>query len=171
MHECDGPLHPQAAEGLRQFNAGRYFEAHEALENAWNAERGEVRNLYRGILQVAVVYLHLTRGNFAGAIKVYERSKKWLTKWPAECKGVQVSRLRADLEAVMRRVRALDPNKRFGFDMSTLKPVEWIDAPANQSRTYICDRCGHQMHEKNCKVVCLNCGNRFDCSDLNLNFV
>jgi ribosomal protein L37E len=35
---------------------------------------------------------------------------------------------------------------------------------------YICDRCGFKMHEKNCKVVCSNCGNRFDCSDLNIYF-
>ena len=34
----------------------------------------------------------------------------------------------------------------------------------------ICDRCGSEMHERNCKVTCPNCGNRFDCSDLNLYF-
>jgi uncharacterized Zn finger protein (UPF0148 family) len=26
------------------------------------------------------------------------------------------------------------------------------------------------MYEKNCKVICPNCGNRFDCSDLNIYF-
>ena len=35
---------------------------------------------------------------------------------------------------------------------------------------YLCDRCGFQMVEKNCKVECPNCGNRFDCSDLNIYF-
>jgi rubrerythrin len=35
---------------------------------------------------------------------------------------------------------------------------------------YVCDRCGSEMIERNCKVVCPNCGNRFDCSDLNLHF-
>ena len=35
---------------------------------------------------------------------------------------------------------------------------------------YVCDRCGHEMVEKNCKVTCPNCGNRFDCSDLNIYF-
>jgi len=35
---------------------------------------------------------------------------------------------------------------------------------------FICDRCGCEMHEKNCKVICPNCGNRFDCSDLNIYF-
>jgi rubrerythrin len=41
--------------------------------------------------------------------------------------------------------------------------------PAGQ-RVYLCDRCGLQMHEKNCKVVCPNCGHRYDCSDLNIYF-
>ena len=34
----------------------------------------------------------------------------------------------------------------------------------------ICDRCGCRMFEDRCKIICLNCGNRFDCSDLNLFF-
>jgi rubrerythrin len=42
--------------------------------------------------------------------------------------------------------------------------------PENGRHVYICDRCGYEMYEKNCKVICPNCGNRFDCSDLNLNF-
>lgn len=39
-----------------------------------------------------------------------------------------------------------------------------------EAPVYICDRCGCQMVESNCKVMCLNCGNRFDCSDLTLYF-
>lgn len=35
---------------------------------------------------------------------------------------------------------------------------------------FICDRCGAEMINRNCKVICPNCGNRFDCSDLNLYF-
>jgi rubrerythrin len=35
---------------------------------------------------------------------------------------------------------------------------------------YHCDRCGFIMIEKNCKLQCPNCGNQFDCSDLNIYF-
>jgi rubrerythrin len=41
---------------------------------------------------------------------------------------------------------------------------------AARKRIFICDRCGTEMREKNCKVTCPNCGNRFDCSDLNIYF-
>ena len=162
---CNAPLHPQAAQGLRLFNAGHYFEAHEALEDAWNAESGKVRDLYRGILQIAVTYLHVTRGNYNGAIKVYGRSLKWMQDWPEVCRGIRIGQLRRDAEAVINEVKRLGIENIGGFDRSLLKPVQWTE-----KRVYLCDRCGSEMHERNCKVTCPNCGNRFDCSDLNIYF-
>ena len=167
---CNAPLHPQAAEGLRLFNAGEYFEAHEALEDAWNAEKGQVRELYRGILQIAVVYLHVTRGNYNGAIKVYGRSQRWIKDWPDICRGIYVGELRKDAETVITEVRRLGIEKISEFDLSLLKPVKWDERQTGKKHVYICDRCGYEMYEKNCKVICRNCGNRFDCSDLNIYF-
>ena len=166
---CQAPLHPQAAEGLRLFNAGQYFEAHEALEDAWNAERSQVRDLYRGILQIAVVYLHVTRRNYNGAVKVYARSQRWVRDWPDICRGIRVGDLRRDAEVVIDEVRRLGAERISDFDNSLLKPVRWEEGRA-QKKKYSCDRCGHEMYEKNCKVTCPNCGNRFDCSDLNIYF-
>ncbi len=67
---CAEKLHPRAIEGLRLFNAGEYFEAHEALELAWRQERGPIRELYRGILQVGVAYYHILHNNYRGACKM-----------------------------------------------------------------------------------------------------
>ena len=167
---CNAPLHPQAAEGIRLFNAGEYFEAHEALETAWNAEKGEVRNLYKGILQIAVTYLHITRGNYNGAIKVYARSQRWLKDWADICRGIQVETLRRDAEAVIKEVQRLGSEHIQEFDIALLKPISWDEGNRKQKQSYTCDRCGTTMHEKNCKVTCPNCGNRFDCSDLNIYF-
>ena len=130
MEDCNGRLHPQALEGLRLFNAGHYFEAHEALEEAWLKEKGAARDLYRGILQAAVVYLHVTRANYAGALKVYGRSQKWLTKWPDVCRGVQVGKLRYDLDKVLTEVRNLGPEQLSQFDSSLLKPITYEDGHA-----------------------------------------
>jgi rubrerythrin len=41
---------------------------------------------------------------------------------------------------------------------------------SSKKKVYICDRCGSEMLERNCKITCPNCGNRFDCSDLNIHF-
>lgn len=166
---CHASLHPRAAEGLRLFNAGKYFEAHEALEDAWNEEPGRVRDLYRGILQIAVVYLHITRRNYNGAVKVYARSRRWIGDWPDLCRGIRVGELRRDAEAVINEVRRLGLERISEFDDSLLKPVRWEEGQAEKKK-YFCDRCGHEMYEKNCKVTCPNCGHRFDCSDLNIYF-
>ena len=163
--DCEGTLHPKAIEGLKLFNSKNFFEAHEELEDAWRDEKGVIRELYRGILQVAVVYFHIKRGNYEGAIKVYGRCIKWLGNWPDVCRGVEVGKLRNDLENVIKEVRRLGRENINGFEPSLFKNVEWLE-----KRVWVCDRCGSEMLEKNCKVNCPNCGNRFDCSDLNLYF-
>lgn len=127
MDDCEGSLHPDALSGLRLFNRGEYFEAHEALETAWRAETGPIRELYRGILQVGVVYLHITRNNYDGAIKVYGRSLRWINPWPETCRGIQVGQLRRDAEAVMVQVRRLGREGLASFDLSLLKPVLFKD--------------------------------------------
>ena len=121
--DCVGPLHPKAIEGLELFNSRRYFEAHEALEAAWRQETSSIRELYRGILQAGVVYLHITRCNFAGAIKVYQRSQRWLTLWPENCRGVAVGQLQRDLKRAVLDVQKLGPDRMAEFDLSLLKPV------------------------------------------------
>ena len=85
--------------------------------------------------------------------------------WPEVCRGIQVGRLRRDVEAAIEEVKRLGMVKIGEFDMTLLKPVVW-----SEKHVYICDRCGSEMDERDCKVTCPNCGNRFDCSDLNLYF-
>lgn len=163
--ECQGRLHPKAIEGIELFNEGKFFEAHEELEIAWKEETGSIRDLYRGILQVAVTYLHITRGNYDGAVKVYGRSLKWTKEWADICRGVHVKKLCIDAENIMKEMERLGRERIADFDISLFQPIQW-----NEKRLWLCDRCGTQMYEKNCKVACPNCGNRFDCSDLNLYF-
>ena len=166
MSDCTGALHPQAKKGMQFFNTGEYFEAHEALEDAWIAEEGEAKNLYRGILQIAVTYLHITRGNYNGAVKVYERSKKWLEGLPDHCNGIHLGELKSNAESAISQIQKLGAERIAEFEPSSLKPITWHEG----KHIHICDRCGHEMRERNCKVTCPNCGNRFDCSDLNIYF-
>ena len=116
-NDCDSPLHPLARLGIARFNNGEYWLAHEALEDAWIAETASIRDLYRGILQTAVVYYHISQNNFVGALKVYQRSQKWLDKWPAICCGVDVDQLRTDLDAAIIEVRRLGAEDLAEFDL------------------------------------------------------
>jgi len=127
MTDCDGSLHERARAGIALFNEGHYFEAHEELELAWKQEKGKVRELYQGILEAGVTYLHITRGNYPGAVKVYKRSMRWLKDWPENCRGVDVGQLRRDLEAAIMEVQRLGPGGINGFDHAMLKPVRMKD--------------------------------------------
>lgn len=125
--DCEGPLHPKAKEGFRLFNLGQYWKAHEALEAAWLEERGEVRNLYRGILQVGVAYWHVQRGNYRGAVKVLLRSRRWLAPFPAICRGIAVAQLRQDVEDALKELTRLGPGGMKAFDPVMLKPLTWSE--------------------------------------------
>ena len=127
MDDCQRKLPPHAAEGLRLFNTGAYFEAHEELELAWREEAGGIRRLYQGILEAAVTYLHIQHGNYEGAVKVYGRGMKWLHLWPDRCCGVNVGKLRADLERALAEVQRLGPERLAEFDPSLFQPVEWSE--------------------------------------------
>jgi predicted metal-dependent hydrolase len=123
--DCVGSIHPAAVKGMELFNAGEYWLAHEQLEEAWKEETGAVRELYRAILQTAVVYLHLTRANYNGAIKVYGRVQKWIIPWAEVCRGIEIGQLRQDLDVVIAEVKRLGPDRLAELDPSLLKPVQW----------------------------------------------
>ncbi len=106
------------------FNRAEYFEAHEALEHAWNDESGPGRELYRGLLQIAVAYMQITRGNYNGAIKIFLRARQWLDPLPDQCRGVNVAGLRHDAAAVRAALEALGPERIGEFDMALLKPIQ-----------------------------------------------
>jgi uncharacterized protein len=125
--DCSRPLHPEALHGLRLFNAGEYFEAHEALENAWRDEPGPIRDLYRGILQVGVGYYHIQRGNYRGARKMFQRCHQWLAPFPAKCQGIDLEQLRKDYLAVEQLVIRLGPRRLTQIDPSYFKPIAYTE--------------------------------------------
>mgnify|MGYP002640479856 CR=1 FL=1 len=116
-NDCNSSLPALARLGIERFNQGEYWLAHEALEDAWNEEPASIKELYRGILQAAVVYHHISQQNFRGAMKVYQRSQKWLNPLPDICQGVDIARLRADLDAAIAEVRRLGAENIAEFDL------------------------------------------------------
>lgn len=111
------------------FNRGRYFEAHEELEIAWREERGKIRELYQGILEAGVTYLHLRRLNLSGALKVFGRSMRWLRTWPEVCRGAHIGQLRRDLERIMTEAEKLGAARLTELDPSLFRPIIWEQDP------------------------------------------
>jgi predicted metal-dependent hydrolase len=78
----EGALPPQYLLGIRLFNAGEYFECHEALEEIWLPAQGIEREFLHAVIQAAVALYHHQRGNYKGAASVYERSRRKLAALP-----------------------------------------------------------------------------------------
>jgi CheY-like chemotaxis protein len=126
---CQQPLSSLALRGLELFNRGEYFEAHEALEAAWNEDDTPGRELYRAILQVAVAYLQIERGNYSGAMKMFLRLRQWIDPLPDRCRGVDVAQLRADARRVYDELLALGRPRIAEFDRKAFQPVRFSEQP------------------------------------------
>jgi uncharacterized protein len=122
---CQDELPEDVIEGLRLFNSGDYFQAHEVLENVWREEPRPIRELYRGILQVGIAYYHLIRGNLSGARKMFRRSQVWLNAFPDHCQGIDLAQFRQDFEAFQTVVERAKPGQKIEFDKSLLKPIKF----------------------------------------------
>jgi tetratricopeptide (TPR) repeat protein len=126
---CRQPLSSLALHGLELFNRGEYFEAHEALEKAWNEDDTPGRELYRAILQVAVAYLQIERGNYNGAMKMFLRLRQWIDPLPDTCRGVDVGRLRSDARRAYEMLLALGRPRIAEFDRNLFRPVVYTASP------------------------------------------
>jgi predicted metal-dependent hydrolase/CheY-like chemotaxis protein len=123
---CAQPLAPKAIKGLELFNQGDYFGAHEWLEEAWKEDFSPGRDLYRGVLQVAVAYFQVRRRNYRGAMKMFQRARYWLDPLPGECRGIDLASLRVQAYAVHDQVLALGPQGIDTIDPALLMPIHWV---------------------------------------------
>jgi len=83
--------------GVREFNQGHYFECHDTLEELWSGVRGDGRDFFQGLIQVAVGHYHLGNGNAAGARSMFERALGRFARYPARYFGFDLERQRAEL--------------------------------------------------------------------------
>ena len=123
----DAPLNAEALKGVEEFNKGHYFEQHEHFEAAWIAEPRPIRELYQGILQVGVAFLHIEQNNWAGALKLFRRGLPRLRDLPPVCQGIDVAALRAAAEAIHQEVTIQGPAKLAEFDHSRFPKIQLVN--------------------------------------------
>jgi uncharacterized protein len=68
-------------QACEEFNSGKYYECHETLEEIWQEEQGEVRDLYKGLIQVAAAFVHISRGGFKGANRLLSTAVGYLAPY------------------------------------------------------------------------------------------
>ncbi len=91
--DCRQKPPPELLEGIRQFNRGEYYECHETLEQLWREETREIRDLYKGILQIGVAAFHAQRSNLKGAARLVLSGMELLSGFAPECMKIDVEHL------------------------------------------------------------------------------
>ena len=90
--------------GLEEIRAGRYFEAHEELEDAWRAAPAEERDFFQGLVHVAVAWYQAGRGRPVATGRQLEKATRRLAPFAPAHRGVDVEGVLAQVTAAQERV-------------------------------------------------------------------
>jgi predicted metal-dependent hydrolase len=85
-------------DGFRLFNAGQYFEAHEALEAVWLKATGNRKRVLHGLIQVSAAFHHHSSGNRPGFRSLLEKGCAKLEPFGAEFEGIDLAALMLQLQ-------------------------------------------------------------------------
>src|SRR2546425_10965790 len=79
---------------IEHFDAGRFFQAHEAWETCWKQMKGtDESEFFKGLSQLGAGYVHLMRGNHHGAFTLLRRGACRIGKYGSPHRGVGVRAL------------------------------------------------------------------------------
>ncbi len=111
----EGPSHltPPPEELLRaveEFNREDWFTCHETLETLWINSQGDARNLYQGLLQIAVALHHWRSGNFNGAVTLLARGAGRL-RVATSCRHILAGELAAAADRFREELTNLGPER------------------------------------------------------------
>ncbi len=94
---------PGLLAALREYNAGRFFECHEALEELLDETADDDWNFVIGLIQIAVGYHKLTGGHPGGEGLLAKGLAK-LAPYPDDHQALDLGGLRRGVEADLARV-------------------------------------------------------------------
>lgn len=123
--------------GCDEFNAGMFFESHERFEEIWQLETGPVRNLYKGLIQIAAGFVHLSRGKYIGAERLLRTGVGYLAPYREYgALGFDIDTICRDAEDMYRRLIEAGPTgvARLGLSQRPFYVFDVAKLPAEASR-------------------------------------
>ena len=85
-------------DGIRLFNEGEFWEAHEAWEEIWLEAEDGYRLYFQGLIQVAAALHHLARENWGGMAALLRQAIEKLEDYRPRTLGLDVDGFLAELE-------------------------------------------------------------------------
>ena len=97
------------AEGLRLYDAGEFFTAHEAWESVWLKSPEPEKTFLQGVIQVTAAFHHLRRNNSLGTVLLLQAARRRLDRYPPGFGGISVTLLCEDVDECLRKLEAGEP--------------------------------------------------------------
>jgi predicted metal-dependent hydrolase len=97
------------AEGLRLYEAGEFFTAHEAWETVWLASPEPEKTFLQGVIQVTAAFHHLRRNNSLGTTLLLQAALGRLDRYPSDFGGISVALLCQDIRECLRTLEEGEP--------------------------------------------------------------
>ena len=98
------------AEGLRRYNAGDYFTAHEAWETIWLEAHEPDKTFLQGLIQVTAAFHHLQRNNPLGTGRLLQAALRRLEPYPPGFGGISVTVLCGDIREQIQAMNSTGPS-------------------------------------------------------------
>ncbi len=130
---CLGNMPPLLRQGIEEFNAGEWFECHETLEELWAGSSGTDRDLYQGILQIAVALHHWRGGNFAGSGHLLRKGGGILGRVAQVCREVDVAALVCDADTFRQALEKLGTDRMKELDRQLIPRIRRIAPPHRET--------------------------------------
>jgi uncharacterized protein len=97
------------AEGLRLYDAGEFFTAHEAWESVWLGLPEPEKTFLQGLIQVTAAFHHLQRENPLGTVLLLQAALRRLDRYPPRFGGISLTLLCDDIRDRLRALEAGEP--------------------------------------------------------------
>lgn len=104
------PADQRFTRGLELFNAEKFFECHDVIEELWleTDSADPYRDLYKGVIQAAAALYQFERGILSGALGLSRTAVGYLEKYAPEALGLKVSRLMEGLRLCFKELETWD---------------------------------------------------------------
>lgn len=129
---CADSPSAQLLQGIREFNRHEWFECHETIEDLWVGSEGEERDLYQGIIQVAVALHHWRNGNFGGAVSLLSGGAGYLRRVSGRCQWVDVATLVADADRMRAALEECGTERMASVDPALIPVLRTVAAAENE---------------------------------------
>ena len=96
-------------EGVRLFNEGHYWHAHEQWEICWLRSSRRDALFYKGIIQAAAALVHWQKGNLRGLRRNWEKARPKIVAMPPTLHGIDLASLVREMDRFVVAAGAATP--------------------------------------------------------------